>query len=65
MPADRITAAAEASGLRSVLAPSVEDGVDVALKAAGLDGLVLVTGSLWVVGPGRARLLEHVGLLTS
>ena len=58
---ESIAAVAEELGLRAVVAPSIEAGVDVALRAAGDDGLVLITGSLYVVGPGRQRLLEQGG----
>ena len=61
MSAESIAAAAEELGLRAVVAPSIEAGVDIALRAAGENGLVLITGSLYVVGPGRQRLLEQGG----
>lgn len=54
-----VAEAAEGLGIRAVVAPGIEEAVDVALRAAGEDGLVLVTGSLYVVGPARQRLLER------
>ncbi len=59
MPASQIAQAAESIGLRAVVAPGIDEGIDVALRAAGEDGLVLATGSLYVVGPARQRLLER------
>ncbi|MGH9077352.1 MAG: bifunctional folylpolyglutamate synthase/dihydrofolate synthase [Acidimicrobiales bacterium] len=51
-----VAAAAASVGARAVEAPSVADAVDVALGAAGPDDLVLVTGSLYVVGAARTAL---------
>jgi dihydrofolate synthase/folylpolyglutamate synthase len=56
LPAEDLARAAEARGVRAVTAPTVAGAVDRALAEAGVDDLVLVTGSLYVVGEARARL---------
>jgi dihydrofolate synthase/folylpolyglutamate synthase len=43
------------------VAPSITDGVERAYQLAGDDGLVLVTGSLYVVGDARLALLGMIG----
>jgi dihydrofolate synthase/folylpolyglutamate synthase len=48
-PAD-IAAAARALGVDAEVAPDVATAVEIAKAAAGEDGLVLVAGSLYVVG---------------
>ncbi|HZU73676.1 MAG TPA: Mur ligase family protein [Acidimicrobiales bacterium] len=52
-----VAAAAEGLGVASVSMASVSDAVDRAVKEAGEDGMVLVTGSLYVVGAARAALV--------
>lgn len=50
VPAEDVAAAARALGVDSETAPSVDDAIEIAKLAAGEDGLVLVAGSLYVVG---------------
>ncbi|HET9076039.1 MAG TPA: Mur ligase family protein [Acidimicrobiales bacterium] len=57
VPAEEVAAAARALGVPSVVtADSVPDALSVASGAATADDLVLVTGSLYVVGAARAAL---------
>ena len=60
MSATVISDTCDSLGVASLVAPSIEDGVDRAVALAGEDGLVLATGSLYVVGDARLRLLEVV-----
>ncbi|HET9691195.1 MAG TPA: folylpolyglutamate synthase/dihydrofolate synthase family protein [Acidimicrobiales bacterium] len=50
--------AARALGVAARVEGSVDDALDTALAEAGPDDLVLVTGSLYVVGAARARFAE-------
>jgi dihydrofolate synthase/folylpolyglutamate synthase len=56
VPAEEIAAAATALGVPTVATETVADALRVALDAAGEDDLVLVTGSLYLVGAARAAL---------
>ena len=56
MPAAEVAAAAEAVGVEAVIAASVGDALLRVGQAAGTDDLILVTGSLYVVGEARRRL---------
>ncbi len=56
VPTDRIVTAAEGMGLEAVAAPSVRAALGEAMARAGSDDLVLVTGSLYVVGEARSAL---------
>jgi dihydrofolate synthase/folylpolyglutamate synthase len=56
MPAAEVAAAAEEVGVEAVIAADVGDALDKAAAAAGTDDLILVTGSLYVVGDARRRL---------
>lgn len=56
IPAPMVAAAAEGLGIVAEAISSVEDAVARALSQAGDDDLVLVTGSLYVVGPARTYL---------
>ena len=56
MPAAEVAAAAEAVGVDAVVARDVGDALVRVGEAAGSDDLVLVTGSLYVVGEARRRL---------
>ena len=56
MPAAEVAAAAEAVGVDAVVAKDVGDALLRAGEAAGTDDLILVTGSLYVVGEARRRL---------
>lgn len=51
-----LAAAAAALGVPAQVASSVEEALDVALRAASSEDLVLVAGSLYVVGAARAVL---------
>ncbi|MBM4372986.1 MAG: hypothetical protein FJ098_15135, partial [Deltaproteobacteria bacterium] len=54
-PAGAVAAAARAVGLRTLTEPEPERALDRALAAAGPEGTVLVTGSLYLVGRLRDR----------
>jgi dihydrofolate synthase/folylpolyglutamate synthase len=54
--AEDLAQAARSLGARAVATASVADALDLALSEAGEDGLVLVTGSLYVVGEARAAI---------
>ena len=56
MPAAEVAAAAEAVGVEAVIAKDVGDALLRVGEAAGTDDLILVTGSLYVVGEARRRL---------
>jgi dihydrofolate synthase/folylpolyglutamate synthase len=56
MPAAEVAAAAEAVGVEAVVAKDVADALLRVGEAAGSDDLILVTGSLYVVGEARRRL---------
>jgi len=55
-PAAEVAAAARAAGLEALEAPSPAAAVAAATAAAGSDELVLVSGSLYLVGAARAAL---------
>ncbi len=57
-PAVVVAEAAAALGLETRVAPTAPAAVDLALDLVEGDGLVLVAGSLYVVGAARQRLLE-------
>ena len=60
LEASSIAKVAEELGMTATVASSVEEGIDRALDLARIDGMVLATGSLYVVGPARQRLLERL-----
>jgi dihydrofolate synthase/folylpolyglutamate synthase len=60
LEAQIVAKVADELGMTSSVAGSIEEGVDRALEQAGGDGMVLATGSLYVVGPARQRLLERL-----
>jgi dihydrofolate synthase / folylpolyglutamate synthase len=64
-PAEQVAQAARALGCRAVAAPSVAEALGTALEEAGEEELVLVTGSLYVVGAARAALASDLGLQTT
>jgi len=64
-PAEHVADAARALGCRAVATASVTDAVDVALAEAGDDEVVLVTGSLYVVGAARTALVGASGMQPS
>lgn len=55
-PASVVAEAARALGVEALEAESVPEALDVAFDRAGAEDLVLVTGSLYVVGAARAAL---------
>jgi folylpolyglutamate synthase/dihydropteroate synthase len=58
LPVDDLLGAAERIGCDEVRsAASVESAIDLALRDAGPDDAILITGSLYVVGAART----HVG----
>ncbi len=62
IPAPLVAAAADSLGIVAESVPGVDDAVRRALAVAGPDDLVLVTGSLYVVGPARTVLREEVAV---
>jgi dihydrofolate synthase/folylpolyglutamate synthase len=56
IPAEEVAAAAEKLGLATEVAASVADALAVARAAADPEDLILVTGSLYVVGAARSSL---------
>jgi dihydrofolate synthase/folylpolyglutamate synthase len=60
MPVQHVLAAADELGISAESAPTVADAVHRALALATVDDLVLVTGSLYVVGPARTLLRSEV-----
>lgn len=57
LPPEEVEAAAAALGCAARVVPAVGTAVDLALAAAGPADLVLVTGSLYVVGEARSALM--------
>ncbi len=57
MPAAEVAAAAQDLGVPAEVVPDVSDAVRRALAAASPDDVVLVTGSLYVVGAARSALV--------
>jgi dihydrofolate synthase/folylpolyglutamate synthase len=60
-PAEDVAEAARSLGCRAVAAGSVAQALDLALAEASRDELVLVTGSLYVVGAARFALSVDAG----
>jgi dihydrofolate synthase/folylpolyglutamate synthase len=60
LPAADIAKVAADLGARAEVVDEIDAAVDAALELAGEDGLVLASGSLYVVGPARRRLLERI-----
>jgi dihydrofolate synthase/folylpolyglutamate synthase len=56
LPAEDVAAAAERAGVQAVVADTVAEAVDRAVELAEPDEMVLVTGSLYVVGAARSAL---------
>jgi dihydrofolate synthase / folylpolyglutamate synthase len=56
LPAEVVAAAAEGLGVAADVADSVAEAVTLALSLAATDEMVLVSGSLYVVGAARAAL---------
>ena len=55
-PSAVVAAAAAALGCATAEAESVPEAIEIALAAAGVDDLIVVTGSLYVVGAARTAL---------
>lgn len=55
-PPEDVAAAARALGTASVVRPSVGEALETAVSEAGDNGMVIVTGSLYVVGAARTAL---------
>ena len=60
LSAETVAEAARALGATVLVAPSVAEAMELALPLVGTSGLLVVTGSLYVVGDARALLLEGV-----
>ncbi len=61
-PAEDVADAVRSLGAHATVAGSVAEALEVALGQAGPEELVLVTGSLYVVGAARALLMGAAGL---
>lgn len=61
VPAAVVAAAARALGVDAVTASSPVDALDKALALAGPDDLILVAGSLYLVGAVRSALIRRAG----
>ncbi|HLH47212.1 MAG TPA: hypothetical protein VKV25_08635, partial [Acidimicrobiales bacterium] len=61
LPAAAVAEAAEGLGVRAVEADSVEEALALALRAARPEDLILVAGSLYVVGAARQVLGAPAG----
>jgi len=59
VPAPELAAVATSLGIVAESVPSVSDALARARSVAGPDDLILVTGSLYVVGPARADLVRE------
>lgn len=59
LPAEVVAEAARALGFRVAVSGSVVEAVDAARALVAPDGLLLVTGSLYVVADARAHLLDR------
>jgi dihydrofolate synthase / folylpolyglutamate synthase len=60
IPAEDLASAARSAGIHAVVTHSVGDAVELARSLAGADGIVLVTGSLYVVAEAREELVGGV-----
>src|SRR5829696_381924 len=56
-PAEEVAAAAASLGIEAVAVPDIDQALATALQGAGRDDVVLVAGSLHVIGPARTALL--------
>jgi dihydrofolate synthase/folylpolyglutamate synthase len=62
IPAPEVAAAATGLGISAESVPSVQEAVHRAMAVAGADDLVLISGSLYVVGPARTLLRTEVDI---
>jgi dihydrofolate synthase / folylpolyglutamate synthase len=53
VPAVEVQAAADALGVRTMLVPDVKAACDMAMSEAAVDDVVVITGSLYLVGAAR------------
>jgi len=60
-PAEALAEAARSLGVEAVATASVADALDLALEEAGGDHIIVVTGSLYVVGEARTALRARLG----
>ena len=60
IPAPQVAAAAEGLGIVAEAVPSIDEALSRAMGLASHDDLILVTGSLYVVGPARTSLRASV-----
>lgn len=58
MPPERIAEAAEQLGMQSRIAQNIGDAIEIAKEFAELDDMVCITGSLYVVGEAREKILS-------
>jgi dihydrofolate synthase/folylpolyglutamate synthase len=56
IPPDEIADAARELGATAIVEPDLRAAIDRARRVAGRDDAILVTGSLWFVGPARTHL---------
>jgi dihydrofolate synthase/folylpolyglutamate synthase len=56
-PAEEVAAAAASLGIEAVAVPDIDQALATALQGAGRDDVVLVVGSLHVIGPARKLLV--------
>ena len=54
LPAEELAELLKDSGKKITVCPDIKDGVAAALDAAGDDGMICATGSLYIAGPVRA-----------
>ncbi len=54
LPAEELAELLKDSGKKITVCPDIKDGVAAALDAAGGDGMICATGSLYIAGPVRA-----------
>jgi dihydrofolate synthase/folylpolyglutamate synthase len=57
----QMTEAAKPTGVTAWTAESVQDALQQAWSSTPADGLVLVTGSVYLVGAARSHLMEAAG----
>jgi dihydrofolate synthase/folylpolyglutamate synthase len=58
LPPAAIADAAQAAGVEAIIEPDVAAAIDRAKRLAGPGDAILVTGSLWFIGPARSLLVR-------
>ena len=58
IPADELGEALQSAGAHVDVSPTVPEAIDRAVKIAGDDGTILITGSLYVASEARGQLLD-------